>query len=136
MKAILFTNDHKVHLKGVNPSKLWFNYRGKLYDLDATAIVMDEYAEKEKMPKPRLVYFENSAEPLRFSKAPEPDPSNGYLEKYLKLNAVRTQNRPSFLSKIAPGLERLAGMFTIQNFIIIIIVGSMIYSALQGAGYV
>lgn len=136
MKAIILTNDRKVKLKKINPSKLWFNYRGGLYDLDPTAVIMDELAYSNKAPEPRMIYYENSSEPLKYNEEPSPDPTDTYLEKYIKLNAVKTQNKPSLLSRIAPGLEHLAGLFTIQNFIIIIIAGSMIYSALQGAGIV
>lgn len=136
MKAILFTNDKRVLLKNVNGSKLWFYYRGKLYDVDPVAVVLDEDTDKNEPPKPKLIYFENSSEPIKYSNAPVNDPSGGYLEKYIKLNAVRTQNKPNLMSRLRPALESFAGLFSIQNFIIIIVVGSMLYSALQGAGII
>jgi hypothetical protein len=134
MKAIILTNDRKVKFKKVNPSKLWFNYRGKLYDLDPTAIVMEEKENRDVIAKPQLFYFENSSEPIKYTAKPGPDPSGGYREKYLKLNTVRTQHKPSFMSRLIPVLGRFAGLFTMQNFILIIVAGSMIYSFLQGYG--
>ena len=135
MKAYIFTNDHRVTEKKVSASKLSFYYRSKLYDIDPTRVLMDEIAFKRgHNTKPRLVYFENSAEPLIYSDQPVPDPSGDLQEKYLKLNAVRTQNKPSFMSQILPMFERLGGLFTLENFIIFIVAGSMAYSALVGAG--
>jgi len=135
MKAIIFTNDHRVILKKVTGSKLSFYYRGKLYDLDPTRVLMDEIAFNDhKTPEPRIIYFENSAEPMIYQKEPQADPSSNQLEKYLKLNAVKTANKPSLMSKLFPMLERVGGLFTIENFIILIVAGSMAYSALTGAG--
>ena len=135
MKAIIFTNDHRVILKKVAGSKLSFYYKSKLYDLDPTRVLMDEIAFNEyKGPEPRIIYFENSAEPMIYQKEPQADPSSNQLEKYLKLNAVKTANKPSLMSKLFPLFERLGGLFTVENFIILIVAGSMAYSALTGAG--
>lgn len=136
MKAIILTNDRKVKQRRVNPSKLWFYYRGKLYDLDPTAILMKERASQDTIARPTLIYFENSSEPIRYSEAPTVDPTTGYFEKYVKLNSIRVQHKPSLFARILPGLQVLTGLFTIQNFIIILITGSMLYSFLVGGGYI
>ena len=136
MKAIILTNDRKVKEKKVNPSKLWFYYRAKLYDLDPTAIVMKERASGETIARPTLLYFENSSEPIRYSDAPTIDPTASYFEKYVKLNSVRVQHKPSFFARILPGLQTFAGLFTISNFVILIITLSMLYSFLEGGGII
>lgn len=139
MKAIILTNSRDVKILNVNEKGLKFRWKKRTYTIDPLSIGLTEYNQDKVLPVVVSYYFESNPNPIPFNIDPNSktlvDSSESTRERHIAINAIEQLNKRGGLAGVLEAVTGLAQYITIYNVFAAIVAFSLIYSYLQGIGF-